>query len=61
MKDAIDAGFGPEPAKMKTELAGCKYFFNGLKLSDLEKHEAMFRAIVKESVDFIISRRPKGK
>jgi hypothetical protein len=38
-----------------------KYWFYGLRLGDLEKHEALFRAIVRDSVDTIISRRPKGK
>ncbi|MGO9775228.1 MAG: hypothetical protein ACLPM3_01410 [Terracidiphilus sp.] len=61
VNQAILEGFKPEPAKSAAVLSKHKYDFYGLKTVDLRKHEDLFRAIVKESVDFILSQRPKAK
>jgi hypothetical protein len=59
--EAIVAEFEPEPANAKTTLAEHKYYFNGLRVAGLQKHELLFKAIVKESVDYVLSQKPKGK
>ena len=38
-----------------------RYRFHGLRISDIENHAPLFSAIIKDSVDTLISRRPKGK
>jgi hypothetical protein len=38
-----------------------KYRFPGLRLSDIDGHEALFREIVRDSISTILDRRPKGK
>jgi hypothetical protein len=56
-------GFDPEPVD-PTGVVGkdkYKYRFLGLRLENLQKHEALFTEIVKASVETIISRRPKAK
>jgi hypothetical protein len=60
-KQAAAEGFELEPAKPMVALNKHKYLIYGLKLADLQKHEDLFKAVVKESVDFILSQRPKGK
>jgi hypothetical protein len=56
-------GFNPEPVvpDRPGSIAEHKYLFRGLSITDLRAHEALFRAMTKESVDFILSRRPRGK
>lgn len=54
-------GFDPEPLKSTTAANKDKFRFRGLGLSDIEAHEALFREIVKESVETIMARRPRRK
>ncbi len=62
MNEAVAADFKPEPAVARTRgLVERKYYFNGLKLADLQKHEPMFKAIVNESIDFVLGQKPAGK
>jgi hypothetical protein len=52
-------GFDPQPLRSTTAANKDKFRFWGLRLSDIEAHEALFREIVKESVETIMDRRPK--
>jgi hypothetical protein len=62
-KQAIAAGFSPENRQLKSKRPFFRHkrYFHGLTLADLQDHEPLFRAIVKGSLDYILSRRPKGK
>ena len=61
VEQAIAAGFSPENRQSRRPFFKHKCYFYGLTLADLQKHEHLFRAIVKDSMDHILSRRPKGK
>jgi hypothetical protein len=58
---ATSEGFKFDPANPAMALNKHKYLIYGLKLTDLKKHEDLFRDIVKESVDFILGQRPTRK
>ena len=61
VNQAIAAGFSPKNAQARRPFFKHKYYFYGLTLADLQEHKPMFRAIVKDSLEHILSRRPKGK
>jgi len=61
VKQAVAAGFSPENCESRRSFFEHKWYFNGLTLADLQKHEPLFSAIVKGSLEYIRSRRPKGK
>ncbi len=61
VKQTIAAGFSPENRQSSRPFFKHKWYFYGLTLADLQKHEPLFRAIVKDSLEYILSRRPKRK
>jgi hypothetical protein len=61
LKRAEAKEFKPEPLKPTTEANKDKFRFWGLHLSDIEAHEALFREIVKESVETVMDRKPGRK
>ena len=61
VKQAVEAGFSPENPQSARPFFEHKWHFNGLTLTDLQEHEPLFRAIIKDSLEYILSRRPRGK
>ncbi len=60
-QQAITEGFNPEDQHAKRPFFRHKRHFHGLSLADLQKHEPLFRSIVKDSIEYVLSQRPKGK
>ena len=55
------AGFSPENRQSSRPFFKHKRYFYGLTLTDIQKHEPLFRAIVKDSLEYVISQRPRKK
>jgi len=60
-EQAIAEGFSPEDRNAKRPFFKHKRYFHGLTLTDLQRHEPLFRSIVKNSMDYVSRHRPHGK
>jgi hypothetical protein len=58
---ANEAGLRPQSANARRLFFKHQQFFNGLTMSDVKKHEDLFRAITNDSLDWVLSQRPKTK
>jgi hypothetical protein len=57
LENARAAGFHPEPVIVKRKSEKDRFRFRNLTGDDIEKHEELFRKIVKDSIDLIQFRR----
>src|SRR5271170_955165 len=53
------AGFTPVPVPQTRPMMKDKYFILGLSKNDVNRHEALFREVVKESIETVRSRKSK--
>jgi hypothetical protein len=58
---AIAAGFSPENEHSVRPFFKHKHRFCGLTLADLQEHESLFRAIVKDLTKYVVGWRQKGE